>query len=904
MYDQSTVSEPLPPSDEPSSTHPAPQLSSNDVEAIQLALRDAGFDPGVIDGILGSKTADALRRFQARNGIPVDGIPGTQTRDLLAGVRVNESPPASPAPPTERTGPEAAGSRPAVVPDRPDPVVLLSADADRDVADWLEQTLSSGNLAHLRYAVDKIVELAPEELDGAGLIVPCLSSAFMALPWRNASVILRQLERAATGTAQVAPLLLEPVELSGTPFSSFQALHDGAPLSEATDGGEWMRSVATQMARLVGVVLPTSYLPRFSAESMEGEDLIGRRERIEFLASVFAAKKLETPLAVGLFGDWGSGKTFFMRRLQDRIVELTEASAHAVIDGRPSLYCSHVRHVTFNPWLYDDEQIWPALAAQIFLGVAGLETEAPAGSRQGKDLEDYQERLRAERRAVAEQEDREERVRVVEEQIDETRKKIAGLAPDVGGPAGQFVGTLREIGARLLGLRAGWRDLRVADLLLLVAIALAVLGYAVLGSLVTWVVAVLVAVLAVLRYLDDARRLRRQLKELEAELRDARQQQRVQEDQGRRFTESVAQQLPLLPEYAAQEASEWAHRADIRADVEIEIRKKFDRLSQLISRGVEARRSSGALPDDALPIERVIVYVDDLDRCQPHVVVRVLDTLKLLLSFPHFVVVVGVDSRWLMRALEIHFGGLLGPAGAEETSVASPHNYLDKIFQFSIALRPITSSGFGRLIEHLFAREELSSDTAGGTRTMADHGDASQERRTVSPYPIRDGQQRIPSGSDPVVAAEPDLSPAELIVTRRELEFMSRLAPLIETPRAAKRLANVYRFMRVSVGADRLIQPQAYEPVLLLLSISIGFPGLAAYVFHDIGLSPAASWDEFVHDFVPGTAASAVKLKLALERVSSAIQVEWAPSVFAQWIPVVAEFSFQPWQGDTAGDYA
>ena len=48
------------------------------VEDVQQALQDAGFDLAV-DGIFGEQTEDAVRQFQAGNGLEIDGIVGSQT---------------------------------------------------------------------------------------------------------------------------------------------------------------------------------------------------------------------------------------------------------------------------------------------------------------------------------------------------------------------------------------------------------------------------------------------------------------------------------------------------------------------------------------------------------------------------------------------------------------------------------------------------------------------------------------------------------------------------------------------------------------------------------------------------------------------------------------------------------
>ncbi|MDR5659056.1 LysM peptidoglycan-binding domain-containing protein [Serpentinicella sp. ANB-PHB4] len=53
------------------------------VRKLQTLLRDAGFDPGPIDGIFGSKTEAAVRAFQRSKGLVVDGIVGIRTWTAL-----------------------------------------------------------------------------------------------------------------------------------------------------------------------------------------------------------------------------------------------------------------------------------------------------------------------------------------------------------------------------------------------------------------------------------------------------------------------------------------------------------------------------------------------------------------------------------------------------------------------------------------------------------------------------------------------------------------------------------------------------------------------------------------------------------------------------------------------------
>ena len=60
--------------------NPMAETPDAGVTGTQARLKNLGFDPGPIDGILGPKTTNAIRAFQAKNPpLAVDGICGPQT---------------------------------------------------------------------------------------------------------------------------------------------------------------------------------------------------------------------------------------------------------------------------------------------------------------------------------------------------------------------------------------------------------------------------------------------------------------------------------------------------------------------------------------------------------------------------------------------------------------------------------------------------------------------------------------------------------------------------------------------------------------------------------------------------------------------------------------------------------
>ena len=151
-------------------------------------------------------------------------------------------------------------------------------------------------------------------------------------------------------------------------------------------------------------------------------------------------------------------------------------------------------------------------------------------------------------------------------------------------------------------------------------------------------------------------------------------------------------------------------------------------------------RSSGARTtrpsDSPPPIDRIVLYIDDLDRCTPRQVVEVLQAVHLLLALDLFVVVVGVDPRWLLHALRDQYRSLLTAAprpaprqqttpsaGAESARRASrcsqretdrlllstPQDYLEKIFNVPFVLPAMTPKGFDTMIRRLSSRSRIPS---------------------------------------------------------------------------------------------------------------------------------------------------------------------------------------------------
>lgn len=64
--------------------------SGSEVKKIQQKLKSWGYYTGSVDGIFGSKTREAVRYFQRKNGLTVDGIVGKKTAQAM-GITLSNS---------------------------------------------------------------------------------------------------------------------------------------------------------------------------------------------------------------------------------------------------------------------------------------------------------------------------------------------------------------------------------------------------------------------------------------------------------------------------------------------------------------------------------------------------------------------------------------------------------------------------------------------------------------------------------------------------------------------------------------------------------------------------------------------------------------------------------------------
>ncbi len=710
----------------------------------------------------------------------------------------------------------------------------------------------------------------------------------------------------------------------------------------------------------------TRAYPGYLSDVASGEDLLGRSTEIAALATLIAARDTDPPLSVGLFGDWGTGKTFFIERLRREVGVIANLSAVAGRAGQRSSMCTEIRQIVFNAWHYTDADLWASLVAAIFAELAaprGTETEEQArqrweleGGRLVVTLETTRQQLaevRAKQRTAAAEADRLraaladlERQRSGQHDSLATLTAVATAAladPQVTAKLADVRDELDiETGSELQEIRRFaddgvptarrlsrlWRLLRAnrrsrLRWWLWTAVAAAVgLGVAVpvlLQRFAPGLVQVLVGVIAFAAPLAVGgsrvfHHLNPVLRRVEAAADAAAAAERAAADRIARQEKAILAELARLDHHRAvlaheillaetrvdqadlqlREARSGRHLAEFiqerstsrdyrgKLGVIAMIRRDFDRLAELLHRTEQ--------PTGGLPIERIVLYVDDLDRCSPDRVVEVLQAIHLLLGLRLFVVVVAVDPRWLLGSLELHFERVLGsrPDAADRDSAhwaATPTNYLEKIFQIPYNLSSMGTAEYRRLIGSL-----LYSTGTGGA-DPADGPVPDGEPPTGSPAPAAQDEQPDIRSEVPSASASARLTPPRLTITAEEREYAQHLAPLISTPRAAKRLINLYRLTRAAQPDEVIasfVESGTYQAVLLLLAILVGAPTQAVHLFSQaLQSDDDEKWVDFVERVQPADG-----LTEALAGVAKHLTLIERLGTIKPWIMVVSRYSF------------
>ncbi|MGY1804227.1 P-loop NTPase fold protein [Blastococcus sp. SYSU D00922] len=769
---------------------------------------------------------------------------------------------------------------------------------------------------------------------------------------------------------QLAPSVLQALRVSAPELRRrLRAAVEAVVPAEAPAGWDQLLGVVTAATELAG---------GFSRDIVGGEeripptdDHLGVGTYVSMLASVIARRDTPLPLSVGLFGEWGSGKSYFMGLLRDRV--------HALSQSGDEAYLGEIVPITFNAWHYADTNLWASLGNEIFEQLSGpeatasqrreaLRTELADKTQRAQDLRAANRRAEEETARLREELDRAKtaaatsslellralpRSPTIQRRLTKAFRRLG-----VSAEAEQAQLLSAELGgvhsdAQALRLatrgRRGWLPAALA-VAALAALAVSVFfaddiarllaggGLTGLAAALGWLTVVVARTRSGLQTLTTAASEIRAEASRSADERLAPEYSELRRRDARAavLKSQLAEVLQRVGEIGRELAdldpgrrfygfvSDRAVSDDYRRELGLisTIRRDFEQLITLLKEWQELDE-----PETHRPIERIVLYIDDLDRCSSDQVVDVLQAVHLLLALDLFVVVVGVDPRWLLHSLREQYRTAFRdpdrPASRDadlpdEEAVwqTTPHDYLEKIFNIPFVLPGMTATSFERLIRELSLGEEQEVEGPGGDPAtppaaratgegpVADDGrddvgapagvpsvdaalpgdKAPADARPLADVPVQEGSE--------IAAIGAGRRPVPRRLTEYELRLLASLGPLVRSPRQAKRLLNLYRMVRSTrdlspasefLGDDRT--PGEYQAVGVLLGLLTAHPRLLGQLLAAEpadrmpgGLCvrpPEQSWAEVVAGLEPQQAGTRWRNDVCVD-LSIEDRAEWA----------------------------
>ena len=131
-------------------------------------------------------------------------------------------------------------------------------------------------------------------------------------------------------------------------------------------------------------------------------------------------------------------------------------------------------------------------------------------------------------------------------------------------------------------------------------------------------------------------------------------------------------------------------------EADVDLNKYAKQAQKQLDAQVKQRENYAEVIDKILEYyDRIIFFIDDLDRCLPEQALRLLEALKLYLNQPGCVYFLAVDNHQLEKGIEHHLGRSLVTINGS--------NYLDKIVQL-----PFYLPGIGEGVKKAYVEKYLA----------------------------------------------------------------------------------------------------------------------------------------------------------------------------------------------------
>jgi tetratricopeptide (TPR) repeat protein len=206
---------------------------------------------------------------------------------------------------------------------------------------------------------------------------------------------------------------------------------------------------------------------------------------------------------------------------------------------------------------------------------------------------------------------------------------------------------------------------------------------------------------------------------------------------------------------------------------------------------------------------KLVVFIDELDRCPLEKIVDILESIKLFLAEDIFIVLMAVDTRVAAEAIRLHYKEVENPELA--------HEYLEKIIQVPIPVPMAKKENLKTYLDSMMSVPRKEQDTSKDVISVP--------HSAPMPSP---GSELILTRSPLPVTPEP-FKPFNLEDTSEEqqaiIDFVEK--HLAGNPRRIKRLLNTYRYVKILATRQGLRTDRGdwQKSMILWLGSTMSWPG-------------------------------------------------------------------------------
>lgn len=206
---------------------------------------------------------------------------------------------------------------------------------------------------------------------------------------------------------------------------------------------------------------------------------------------------------------------------------------------------------------------------------------------------------------------------------------------------------------------------------------------------------------------------------------------------------------------------------------------------------------------------RLVVFIDDLDRCRVQTIAKTFDATRLITHIKNVVVIIGIDERIAFQAMARSYQNY---ASQKRSKEAVARDYLGKIIQLPIILPKVSTDAVSSYIQDFFKQKQPSADSQNTEATqLAENEQPRQGSQNADATDIREPNLKqeptesidTKSGPSkrPATQPEPESSDGRkspLPESEEEIEAFKILSSLfsISNPRQLLRLRNAYRLLK------------------------------------------------------------------------------------------------------------